>query len=245
MHIMKTFYINLFTFLFFFQIVFAQTKTYYVKYKFSLDNLEKRIMSDPDTKPFREFFLNIVKNDKSIVLELQIEGDKSYFREIKQLSISENTANLAIISGLSYKGDWLTDLNRRYQVMIKNNQGKKYYVKKPMEGRVWTLSNETKNILNFECYKAVYEAKTTKGVEYTVTAWYTKEIPLSYGPADYAGQLPGLILELHDLSSIYTATELQNVQKFKLDWPNEKKIISEESYKKEGNKVLDFYRKMN
>lgn len=242
---MKILIFRLFFFVFVNQLLVAQTNTYYVKYEFSLENFEKRIISDPETKPFRDFFIDIINNNKNIEFELQIEGDKSYFRKVVQLSDSENTSDLVIISGLSYKGNWFTDINKRHFIMLREFQGKKYYVKKPIDSIGWTLSNESKNILGVKCYKATYKTKTTKGIDYVVTAWFAKSIPLHFGPTDYGGNLPGLILELHDMTSIYRATEIKNLKKFNIVWPNEKDIMTEEAYKKQGDKITDFYKKMN
>lgn len=55
----------------------------------------------------------------------------------------------------------------------------------------WELQENTKSILGFTCYSA-----TTKFRGRTYIAWYTPEIPLSYGPWKLNG-LPGLILEAY------------------------------------------------
>lgn len=56
----------------------------------------------------------------------------------------------------------------------------------------WKLNNETKKIGLFNCNKANI---TFRGRNYT--AWYTTEIPVSFGPWKFNG-LPGLILEIYD-----------------------------------------------
>ena len=56
----------------------------------------------------------------------------------------------------------------------------------------WNLSNETKKIGSFLCYKAT---TTFRGRHYI--AWYSPDIPLSFGPWKLQG-LPGLILEAYD-----------------------------------------------
>ena len=77
----------------------------------------------------------------------------------------------------------------------------------------WQMTGETKKIGNYTCYKATAvlkplvpnEPKEEKAVsilgaidkETIITAWYTPEIPVSHGPANYWG-LPGLILEVSD-----------------------------------------------
>ena len=56
----------------------------------------------------------------------------------------------------------------------------------------WKLENETKKIGPFICNKAITKYR---GRDYT--AWYTKQIPVAYGPWKLQG-LPGLILEAYD-----------------------------------------------
>ena len=56
---------------------------------------------------------------------------------------------------------------------------------------------------------------------------------------DYVGNLPGLILELKLPIATYTASkvELNPKKDIKIDWPKNIETITEEEYKKEGDKV--------
>jgi GLPGLI family protein len=56
----------------------------------------------------------------------------------------------------------------------------------------WKLTNETKSIGSFNCTKATIRFR---GKNYI--AWFTNQIPVSYGPWKFKG-LPGLILEVYD-----------------------------------------------
>jgi GLPGLI family protein len=87
--------------------------------------------------------------------------------------------------------------------------GKLFLIKDTLVDKKWELVNETKYIGEYTCFKAVYtEDYTTQtltetgGMEKvtkqrTTTVWYTPQIPVSHGPANYFG-LPGLILEVND-----------------------------------------------
>lgn len=86
--------------------------------------------------------------------------------------------------------------------------GKQFLIKDSLKGRNWELLNETKNIGQYTCFKAqlTEEVKTqtmtedgfeTVTKEKVTTAWYTPQIPISNGPAEFFG-LPGLILEIND-----------------------------------------------
>lgn len=75
----------------------------------------------------------------------------------------------------------------------------------------WKLTGETKTILGHPCQGAVatnisvrmmmnmdngkMERKETSDTS-VIAAWFASDIPVSAGPAEYQGQLPGLILEM-------------------------------------------------
>ena len=79
----------------------------------------------------------------------------------------------------------------------------------------WVITNETKDISGYKCYKATTFRYSDSGVmdeKYAITAWFTPKIPVPYGPNGY-GKLPGLILELQSfMSTIYVKTINLNVE---------------------------------
>ena len=99
---------------------------------------------------------------------------------------------------------------------------KRFLIKDTLTNYNWKLSAETKNIGNYICYKATFtrevenvkmsfvngEAKEEKKMETIVTtAWYTPQVPVGNGPANWQG-LPGLILEINDGRSLIVCTEV-------------------------------------
>ncbi|WP_159949557.1 GLPGLI family protein [Polaribacter septentrionalilitoris] len=91
----------------------------------------------------------------------------------------------------------------------------------------WQLTQETKIINGYLTYKAT----RSKG---KVIAWYTPEIPISFGPKGEYG-LPGLILELEVGKIRFMATKitLNPKEKIKIEEPKGGKRISYEEYEKE------------
>ena len=71
----------------------------------------------------------------------------------------------------------------------------------------WEISPRTKTIMGYDCQCATV---TFRGREYE--AWFTSDIPLSYGPWKFQG-LPGLILEVKDSKNEYhfTANGIEKV----------------------------------
>lgn len=92
----------------------------------------------------------------------------------------------------------------------KDLMGKEFLVNDDLKVYDWELTGEAKTIGNYEAQKATYtkivdskrfstgmeEMETVKDTV-QIVAWYTDQIPVSHGPAEYWG-LPGLILELQN-----------------------------------------------
>lgn len=127
----------------------------------------------------------------------------------------------------------------------------------------WKMTGETKIILNHTCMKAVTEKISTQmrmnvnnGVverkEITdtavVIAWFTNDIPVPAGPAEYQGQLPGLVLEMdiNNGKQKFVATSIP--EKFDLTEikePTGKKHYTAAEFKTEREKLMDEMQKNN
>ncbi|MEP6465727.1 MAG: GLPGLI family protein [Parafilimonas sp.] len=126
---------------------------------------------------------------------------KSYTR-IKQDSIREDRINEAQLNGSNEVNMGVfvptnreqlftfKNLNNRYVEMEFANN--KYLITQPLEKINWQIKKDTKKIAGYSCQKA---ACKFKGRNYT--AWFSTEIPVSFGPWKLQG-LPGLILEAYD-----------------------------------------------
>lgn len=101
----------------------------------------------------------------------------------------------------------------------------------------WEITNKTKKIGNYTCRQAKTKEKlySRQGHYYfkDVIAWFTPEIPLSFGPKYYNG-LPGLILQIEDKEYTLTATKInlnptEDIKIKRLE-KNDKVITQEESF---------------
>lgn len=132
---------------------------------------------------------------------------------------------------------------------------KMFLIKDKLEKPEWKMGAETKKIGKYTAYKATLttpidttgmesmmrrfrrgrggqsgnarEIKTEK----TVTAWYTLDIPISNGPAQYWG-LPGLILEVEDERSTLICTKIvmNAADKIEVEAPKKGKEINQKDY---------------
>jgi GLPGLI family protein len=120
----------------------------------------------------------------------------------------------------------------------------------------WKMTGETKTILNFPCMKATatniskrtmmtmddgkMQRKETEDTS-DIVAWFTTSIPVSAGPAEYQGQLPGLILEM-DIkkgTQTYKATGFSEKADLAIiKEPTGKKHYTPEEFKKEREKMM-------
>lgn len=127
----------------------------------------------------------------------------------------------------------------------------------------WKMTGETKMILNHSCMKATATQTSKrmtmnmdngkmerKEVEDTsqLVAWFTSDIPVPAGPAEFQGQLPGLVLELDVANgrTVFRATEVTEKADLTLiKAPTGKKHYTRDEYRAEVTKMMDEMQKNN
>ncbi len=127
----------------------------------------------------------------------------------------------------------------------------------------WKMTGETKTILDHNCMKAVatnISQRTRMTMENgkmerkevtdtsTIIAWFATDIPVAAGPAEYQGQLPGLVLEL-DINNgrqVFKATAITDqVDVDKIKEPTGKKHYTADEFKAARDKMLEQMQKNN
>lgn len=156
-------------------------------------------------------FRGVDEDLKNLEYQLFVSNDYVYFEQSKSKSTS--VASKLITEAIAGRNYYC------YQ--------KQFYTYKKIDNNIfcvnvesdfdWKLQNEFKFIENFKCYKAVTYTNLTPEKKIKIEAWFTPEIPVSYGPRNFNG-LPGLILELSDdkvtfcAKSINFNKEIKNVK---------------------------------
>lgn len=137
--------------------------------------------------------------------------------------------------------------------------GKNFLIVDTLKPQPWKLTEETKKILGYTCYKATRKtaaprmmmrsisiggpnpgdttksntpATTPKEIE--IVAWYTNDIVTPAGPENY-GLLPGLILEIDvdNGTTVFKATEVKTtINKKELKEPTKGKPIGRQEFQK-------------
>ena len=142
--------------------------------------------------------------------------------------------------------------------------GKEFLIEEPLEKPDWKLVDETKKIGEYNCFKAelliqVTEKQKEEYKEFlkkeetkpslfkmeepkdkTIVAWYTPEIPVSFGPNNYWG-LPGLILEINEDETIILCSKvtLSNKEKSKIKVPNTGDKVTQKKFDEIQKKKTD------
>ena len=195
---------------------------------------------------------------------LTFNKNEALFEEVVALE-KPNPTQGGISVSISMSGDGDKYMNTKDKISYTEEDifGDEFVIKDSLPKIAWEITNETKIIGDYNCVKATYvepvskndleayerqqekikNGKTTlfqmkKPEPQTITAWYTSEIPVSFGPNGVWG-LPGLILQLENKNYIYFCTKvsLKNNEKVKIKIPNSGKVISKKEYEKYEKKM--------
>jgi GLPGLI family protein len=127
----------------------------------------------------------------------------------------------------------------------------------------WKMTGESKIILNRNCMKAIATDIRTRSImnmdngkmerkeiqdTVNIIAWFTSDIPTPAGPAEYQGQLPGLILEMDISNGRQTFKAIDISAKADLALikePTGKKRYTPDEFRKERDKMLDEMQRNN
>jgi GLPGLI family protein len=195
---------------------------------------------------------------------LTFNKNEALFEEVVALEKPNPTqGGMSISFSMSGDGDKYMNTKDKISYTEEDIFGDEFVIKDSLPKIAWQITNETKIIGGYNCVKATYlepvskndleaynrqqeklkNGKTTlfemkKPEPKTITAWYTSEIPVSFGPNGVWG-LPGLILQLENENYIYFCTKvsIKNNETVKVKIPNSGKVISKKEYEKYEKKM--------
>ena len=183
---------------------------------------------------------------------LTFDKTSSVYKERKNLKnpgIKPSNGMNVIVMGSGGGNDIVYKNTKENRFVNKTEiMGKLFLIKDKLPKYEWKLTDETKNIGVYTCYKAtltrqeertnmsVEDGKVTEKkekVDVVTTAWYTPQIPISNGPGDYNG-LPGLILEVKEGNQTILCSEIvmNPKEKIKIEEPKKGKKVTQAEYRK-------------
>ena len=204
-----------------------------------------------------------LKNRLNKTYFLTFNSQESFFKEDEKIdAISGATDSWGAYFS---RGDQYKNVKESKLVQSQEFYGKRFLVKDNLYKINWTMGGESKQIGNYTCYKAeasipnielkwydfswsdLRKVDTTKKENLkdnttVVEAWYTPQIPVSQGPAEFWG-LPGLILEVSYNNTTLLCTEvvINKDKKEEITIPKKGEEITKTAYKETVKKrMLDF-----
>jgi len=163
-------------------------------------DIKKKLNSSKDSSNYKQFEqktnkLEKLTEDSDFVL--YFDDNASFFEETKKMEVETNL-NKRNFAFKFVNGTWYSNLKDSIKIKQKSFAGDSFNIYYPMNSHNWEISNESRTISGYICYKATASKTETniitkKEKELTTTAWFTPEIPVPFGPNGIDG-LPGLIL---------------------------------------------------
>lgn len=190
---------------------------------------------------------------------------ESIYKEEEKLNAPQQNS-LGMVMSVSGGGEsYYRNIKENQYVEEQEFFSKEFLVIDELVKNNWILSDEIKKIGNYNCMKATmifpvtqeqkdsYEKRKEKQEnnptqflelkepeDRVVEAWFTMDIPVSHGPAEFWG-LPGLIMEVHDGKTIYLCSKitLNPKEKFTIKKPKSGQKVSKKEYEKIVEKKLE------
>lgn len=175
-----------------------------------------------------EMYVNATPDD----FILNFRKGESYYYHVPALEESYNVGSKAGTNPFYVSGDTIVESSISLGALAYN----------PLD---WKITNKTKKIGDYVCFKALAKDKIiTRNGQFKyndVVAWFTPEIPLSFGPKNFVG-LPGLVLEVENDVFTIRATKVNlspNEDKIKIKSIDKNtKVISQEVA---GERIKDLW----
>ncbi|WP_179375298.1 GLPGLI family protein [Winogradskyella wichelsiae] len=176
-------------------------------------------------------------NAPNFNFSLKINNDASYFEAVKTMSNDNDSFGHKMTTAiLQAKNKYYVNTSKDQKLTEVEAYGKKYIILDSIND--WEITKEQKKIGNYNCYKAITKkvSLNSDGTFITdIVAWFTTELPYSFGPIGYGG-LPGLILELKDDVITYRLKTIDFKQPVKISKPTDGEKVTNKELLKIGEK---------
>lgn len=229
--------------------------------KIKLDDGEKK----EEDKELQEAVKLAMKKSSEKTYTLLFNRQEAVYEENEALEQPTNPNDGFSIS-VKMSGGGKKYINTKEKISLEEDEifGKEFLIEEPLEQPKWQMVNETKKIGDYTCMKAelIIPVSEKQKQDYSdflkreekkpalfkmeepkdkvIVAWYTPEIPVSFGPNNYWG-LPGLILEINEehLVVLCSKVVLNSKEKLKIKRPNTGDKVSKKEFDRIQKKKMD------
>lgn len=171
--------------------------------------------------------------------DLYFDGNQSLYQPVN--ADMEFSKTFAI--PVAYKNTVYSHFETRQATTVKQGFEKSFFIKDSVKKIKWKLTDETREILGFQCHRA--NALFFDSIY--VVAFYTDEIPTKSGPESFNG-LPGMILGVaipHQHITIFAKTVSginTSPDKWKLPEQGKSILTNNKEFKATTSKMLEQFR---
>jgi GLPGLI family protein len=205
---------------------------------------------------------NMMPKSRTEKYELTFSNNKSLWKQMEEEPQEEMAGAVTggfQIKTFSFGSEDVTysNLDEMMKTDLRELGTKKYIVSDTIKRGAWKLSDETKTILGHLCRKATSQKigkrvmmnidngkMERKEIDDTsnIVAWFAADIPVSVGPAEFQGQLPGAVLEVDINNGKTTFIAVEVTEKADLSIikePKSGKKTTQAEFVKERQKMMD------
>jgi GLPGLI family protein len=174
-----------------------------------------------EQEPFQEAFALMIHDDETFFTStIQMKRDTIFLKRQNNSLTDKEAFNHPDLKLKTYHNYYIKTVGD--SLFYNEIVGSKEYIYSEQINFDWQLSNETKEISGFKCFKA-----TTNYAGRYWEAWYTLEVPLNAGPYKFKG-LPGLIIKCQDLKMEYIFEYYSTINKKNVELKKVVNIIPQE-----------------
>ncbi len=189
---------------------------------------------DENQKQLLQAFMKIQSETQ---FELVFDKNESIYSKVETLELDEGN-QLQKMKNIN-NDIFYNNIPSKEKIFNTSQFIQKYNVILDYKTYVWQITNETKVVSGFKCFKALttvldsYNPLKDRQLQLTHYAWFTPDLPYSFGPKGFDG-LPGLVLEASENGRIFYVTsiefDLKNAKP--IEKPKASTTISSEEYDK-------------
>lgn len=237
----------LLSFFFFVYGSWGQIASGKITYKVEADkNMMEEILKDDKITEdvgsyLRMTFNNQIRTLPYLFYQMEFNSKESLFKKIESMTTDSGFDLNRTARGVGVDGIYYHSLNEDKSYHETSRAGSDIFVMHTISDLDWKITNETKTIQGYVCYKATAEFIPDFGKGEVATAWFAKDIPFQFGPAFYAG-LPGLILEVKQGYYTFYADDINlSKREKKIKKPKTRNATKLEDFKEELDRIKRNY----